>query len=401
VKRPRVLLGGLVLTVSALGGCLLVESFGGYETDGGGGDAARDVAARDAVMDGSVGDAVSDAPIDTSCTPDTSSDPRNCGQCGHDCFGGPCTNSRCGPIQVATGASPFGLAVTSAGVYFTGDSEAGTIYLWNPDSDAGAVVVATGQDQPSSIAASGHDVYWTSHSGILTCRLGKAPCDPTPLEAGGTVPTNQVTATEDYVCWTASDAGTLTCTPLSDGGATTHLKGLIDPGGLGIVAPNMYFTNRAYAVGAQGSIDRFDVDRGLKKASSFVQGLTSPERVAFNPAGNIIYWTEFQGPDGGAGAVKACDIDTDCTPTILASVDHALGIVVDRDNTYVYFVSNTPAGYVYACPTSLDAGMCNLTAPLASKQQIPSNIGQDTTSLYWTDDRSSGSLMRIAKPLPP
>jgi hypothetical protein len=399
VKRPRVLLGGLVLTASALGGCLLIDSFGSYDTDGGSGDAARDVATRDVVLDGSTRDAASDAPIDTSCTPDTSSDPLNCGQCGHDCFGGACTNSKCEPVVVATGASAFGLAVTSAGVYFTGDSEAGTIYLWNPDSGPGAVVVATGQDEPSSIASSGNDVYWTSHSGILTCPLGKVPCTPTPLASGGTVPTNQVAATKDYVCWTASDAGTLTCIPLEDGGATTHLKNLFDPGGIDILPPHVYFTNRAFAEGDQGSIDSFDVTKGLKKASSVVQGLTAPEHVAFNPARNIVYWTEFEGPDGGAGAVKACNLDMDCTPTILASVDHALGIVVDFNDAYVYFVSTS--GYLYACPTALDAGKCDLTFPLVSKQADPSGLAQDSTSLYWTNDRSSGSLMRLAKPLPP
>src|SRR4051812_37502058 len=51
-------------------------------------------------------------------------DPHNCGRCGHDCHGGSCAESRCGPALVFhdAQATELALSVTADGdaVYWTG-----------------------------------------------------------------------------------------------------------------------------------------------------------------------------------------------------------------------------------------------------------------------------------------
>src|SRR5580658_376889 len=94
-------------------------------------------------------------PPSTDCGLDTAADPQNCGQCGHDCLGGGCLKAKCEPVTIMSGLNaPFGITSTSAGVYFAESATSGTVYLWDPSTGGDASVVATKQDQVTSLAAS-------------------------------------------------------------------------------------------------------------------------------------------------------------------------------------------------------------------------------------------------------
>lgn len=106
----------LLLAVGLLSACSLVTSL---DDLGDGGDQTG----ADASTDGSnPGDAATDAPTDgaaDACGADTSTDPKNCGTCGHDCCGGACEKGQCQPLVLATQqANPAWLLADATHVYW-------------------------------------------------------------------------------------------------------------------------------------------------------------------------------------------------------------------------------------------------------------------------------------------
>src|SRR3954462_13735162 len=94
---------------AALGGVVLAACTLTVDTDGLTGGPA------DAAMNPDGGPTNDAAPL---CAGPTDRDPKNCGACGHDCFGGACVGGRCGPSVIARGFNgPLGVGVTGTKVY--------------------------------------------------------------------------------------------------------------------------------------------------------------------------------------------------------------------------------------------------------------------------------------------
>lgn len=73
---------------------------------------------------------------------DTTSDPKNCGYCGHDCLGGFCVASACQPVVVATKQQwPVAITVDATNVYWTnGQSGAPLGSVVKADLSSGKIV---------------------------------------------------------------------------------------------------------------------------------------------------------------------------------------------------------------------------------------------------------------------
>jgi hypothetical protein len=71
---------------------------------------------------------------------DTTKDPMNCGECGHDCLGGTCSASQCQPIAITTNPNrnqfPTGIAVDANAVYWLTTGTQGG--LWKQPLTGGA-----------------------------------------------------------------------------------------------------------------------------------------------------------------------------------------------------------------------------------------------------------------------
>ncbi|HMG57155.1 MAG TPA: hypothetical protein VK601_26830, partial [Kofleriaceae bacterium] len=94
---------------------------------------------------------------------DLTSDPDNCGACGHSCNGGACQASLCQPVALAIGQNnPQGIAVDTGNVYWT--SGDGTVQRMAIAGGA-PTTLASGQTSPFGVAVDATRVYWTNKAG--------------------------------------------------------------------------------------------------------------------------------------------------------------------------------------------------------------------------------------------
>jgi hypothetical protein len=136
-----VVCSALALTLVACGAIIGTRDDLTYDPDAagaGGGDAGgssadgTNVVGSDANSGGKDGSSPTDAATSdgSNLCPDVdaSSDPKNCGACGHDCLGGACTSGKCQPLKLASNAfATYALAVDSTNLYFS-DIDNGAIY---------------------------------------------------------------------------------------------------------------------------------------------------------------------------------------------------------------------------------------------------------------------------------
>jgi hypothetical protein len=98
---------------------------------------------------------------------DTTNDPHNCGQCGHDCLGGACAAGRCQPVVLASGER-FPNSITSDGseVFWANWVQMGpadnvpTILRAVGVDGAGLRTVGTAPYFPGSLHADETSLYW-------------------------------------------------------------------------------------------------------------------------------------------------------------------------------------------------------------------------------------------------
>src|SRR5262249_12538358 len=88
---------------------------------------------------GTGGSSVSGSGGGAPCTGATSSDPHNCGGCGHDCLGGACDQGVCQPVVLATTVgAPNSLVVDGEDVFWIEASSFSGTQL-NPDGSVRSV----------------------------------------------------------------------------------------------------------------------------------------------------------------------------------------------------------------------------------------------------------------------
>jgi hypothetical protein len=99
------------------------------------------------------------------------SDSRNCGACGHDCFGAACGAGMCETEEIVTGIEePRALTVDETHVYWT--SADGTV---RRALKAGGTnqVLASGQADPHAISVEVNHLFWVNHADSTVMRLKK------------------------------------------------------------------------------------------------------------------------------------------------------------------------------------------------------------------------------------
>lgn len=152
-----------------------------------------------------------------SCV-DVTSDPKNCGYCGHDCRGGACSSSMCPPVTIpwdAEGGLPSigNLTVDDTHLYFSTD----TAILRVP-KNGGAIENVAAKSSVNALRVAGGIVYYTQLAGQLV--VGSVPGDggaPSLVAALDASPAIAPMAVDSPVIFFANGTGILSV--LVDGGA--------------------------------------------------------------------------------------------------------------------------------------------------------------------------------------
>jgi hypothetical protein len=96
---------------------------------------------------------------------DTFTDPENCGECGHSCLGGACSESICAP-EVLTDKLNGPIAVVLGPTHaYVAENTGGHIYRLN---DAGLELIYDTKQAPTTLTMSGNRLYWGQQTSFLT-----------------------------------------------------------------------------------------------------------------------------------------------------------------------------------------------------------------------------------------
>ncbi len=368
---------------AALLGCPPLADIG-VETDASGDREARHDHA-DASSEGGPEERA-EAPPEGACAADLTTDPKNCGRCGHDCKGGKCAGGVCQPYVLVGGiASPYGIAVNAGTVYFT--SVDGSVRSCPADDCANMLTqMTTGQHFPKRITTDATSVYWGNEGfvvpeggfagSIAACGLkgcqGGVPTTLTTIEDGPL----DIAVDSTSVYWTDAFNGLVrSCAVAGCGGSPKTLAHGTNPtSGIAVDPTNVYWAEPKLGL-------VLTVPLGGGAISTVASGQDSPAGV--DVAGATVYWTTnssvmSRGVGGGPATVFAKN-QTGAGP-------------ITHDSTTLYWALYIDGGKVLSCPLK----GCATPTVLADMQGIPTSVAVDAESVYWTD-QLTGTVMRVVK----
>ena len=261
-------------------------------------------------------------------------------------------------IELASG-SPYGIAVDSTSVYWTGMG-----------SDIGGEIIGTVMKVP---LGGGPTVVLASGEGSWGIALD---------------------ATSIY--WTTGGEGTVMKVPLDGGTPVTLASGLNDPEQIVVDATSAYWID-------QGDSMLMKVPIGGGTPTTLASDLEAPNGIAVDSTS--VYWTNGGNTDG-SGTVMKLPLDGGTPVTLAEGQNNPCGIVVDSTNVYWTNrgndwtnVVNGTVGNGTVMKVSLDGGTA---VTLAYGQNGPSRMAADSNSVYWVnsgDGAANGDAAVMKVPL--
>ena len=368
------------MVLAALAGAALVacglRAVGTGESVGGPG-AEADADARSDVMsdDGLDGAApLTDGGAGSCPGRDISTDPKNCGACGHDCRGGACKAGSCQPFRIGMlDASATSIAVNDSGVYWVVQS--------------GAAVLACPADgcvgKPGVLAGSLTNTVALVDIGGTLAVLADVDLQAVTTPAGATVaiyPPSPTTMNNSFALCTDGTGHAY----LAASSGTPFVERIVVDGGN---AQRLVSSNNIDAVGCGAGHVLWEINQGTDSIYSCEDPADCGAFATIAPGANggetriaatteQAYFTRRQ-----AGTLNRCSIAGCFAPTVLYSGNDLNGVAVDAK--YVYFTSGK-GGVVARCEQD-GCGGASLRQ-LAVNQPNPHALLVTKDAVYWATD---------------
>jgi hypothetical protein len=341
-------------------------------------------------------DGGTDVSGETSCSPNTDTDPANCGRCNHSCLGGTCTSGKCDPIVLASGQpNVFGLAVGNGYVYWSAYG-AGAVKRC-PVAGCGASPQTIAQVSGSLTMGLVIDSKNAYFSAKVSTNVTLGTVYSVPLD-GSAAPTPLVTNL-DHPVWLGIDTTSVYWANWGDGRIMSCPLGSSCPspqtihtqtGGPNAGPNGIASTGTAvYWVSDDGSARRCAIGNCATPVV-FATGLSSPQAIVVDVVST--YWTNQVG-----SSVQKCQLSgCNNSPTLVASNEPgAEGIAVDTSG--IYWTDST-GGLVRMCPaTGCGAGPITLASGLAQPANVVLDDQAVYVSVYGTPNNGDGSVVKIPK----
>jgi hypothetical protein len=324
---------------------------------------------------------------------DLTSDPKNCGVCGHDCLGGACSAGKCQPFPLASNRTgPLDLALDANNVYWTENTIGGVFKV--AKTGAGPITPIKPQDNVNGsvwfIATDGTNVYWTDRTdafiGYVSVNGGVvghlandvASSQPYGIAVGG-----------GFVYWADFGSGGIWRAPAAGNHPSnaTQVGTATSPTGIGAMSGQVLWSEYAGFVyrGTNGA----STSPGTPLTSTTNGGANVDSRFLATD-GTRIYWTMSDGnavwtvPNAGGTATPISTVEAE-----------PWGIAVDTSG--VYWVNKNPNGAM--ANTIRRAQLVNgawVVSTIAQNQGGPSSVAVDATAIYWTSF-AGNQVMKLAK----
>lgn len=367
---------------------------------GGDDSAVKDGGADGSLVDSSASDAndassSSDVVADVACTADTQSDPKNCGKCGHDCFGGQCNAGICQIATLVTGQIYVtSLAITQSKIFWSRAStqtQHSGVFSSDLDGQNLAMLYDGNQSYCMGLQVTPSATYFNCGGEFYKCALPSCSQTPQPLLAQGNVAATALDATNQalyfsvFTPYNQQTGGFVASMPLT-GGSYTRLVAADQPSPNSLLIANgvVYWLDSGTYTN-----DQITGNGGVRSAplgtnqtfTDLVNDKTAIDYTGLALSGSTLYYAIGSGNAIHTVATIGGSFSTYTTST----TNEILVLIADASN--VYWADNSK---IQKC----GLGSCTTPQTFASGQ-TPSVMTQDTASVLWAN--GGGEIRRLAK----
>jgi len=376
----------ILLCTACVGGDDGVTKDGGTDSSTPG-DSSTDASTNDV--------STSDVFVDAGCTADTQNDPKNCGKCGHDCFGGTCGAGVCGYATLVTGQIYVtSLAVTSTKIFWSRanyQTQHSGIFSSDLDGQNLAMLYDANTAYCMGLQVTQSATYFNCGGEFYKCTLPSCSQTPTPLLAMSSVAATALDATNQalyfsvYTPYNQQTGGFVGSMPLS-GGSYSRLVAADQPSPNSLVIANgtVYWLDSGTYTN-----DNITGNGGVRSAplgtnqnfTDLVNDKTAIDYTGLALSGSTLYYGI-----GSGNAIHTVATIGGSFSTYTSSTTNSINVVI-ADATGVYWADNSK---IQKC--SLQS--CGQAQTLATGQ-VPSVMTQDNASIFWAN--GGGEIRRLAK----